>query len=136
MELYRAGVIGLAKFRSLALGETEAEAQSQLDAMAAMRAKEGGAADVTLAGAQTQALVGVVSAVTKGELPAAGAIAILRRSYGLSAEEASAMLEGAEGMVLQNEQATMALDALEDGDVPAAMAILRGGTGALLASTQ
>ncbi len=85
-------------------GLTRAQATAELERIRMEReaATGGGPASsdaATLAGAQTAALVAVVSAVARGELPRAGAAAILRRSYGLSDEEAAAMLEGTDELL-------------------------------------
>lgn len=85
-------------YRRFNKGVSEVEAAVELVRIQQVNAELGGSGDATLAGAQTQALQGVVSAVVRGELPAAGAAAILKRSYGLSDQEAGAMLAGAEDL--------------------------------------
>lgn len=59
-----------------------------------LRAQAGAGGE--LAGAQTQALAAIVAQVAKGELPHAGARAILQRSFSLDEATAEGMLSGAD----------------------------------------
>lgn len=94
LEQLRQGLISKAEARAKLLGEDLVAATEALAAMAA--ADAGG--DQALASTQAQALVNVASAVARGELTASGAVAILQRSYGLGADEAARMVDGAEAL--------------------------------------
>lgn len=95
LELLRQGIYTKAEARARLVDE---DVETAAATLAAAAAADGAGGDAALAGAQTQALVQVVASVARGELTARGAVAILRRSYGLDEPEALAMVDGAESL--------------------------------------
>lgn len=88
----------VAAYRRFHPGVGDEDAARALLRIQAVNRELGTSVDPALAVSQTQSIMAVVRSVAAGEMPAAGAAALLRVSYGLSETEADAMLAGAEDL--------------------------------------